>query len=182
MSLPPAPDGADWIGLSDLDLPVGDAVSWATLPSCGAVVLFSGTARDHSAGRVGVEVLEYEAYDEQVAPRLVLLAESLRRRWPDLGRLALWHRTGVVPIGGSSVVVVASAPHRADAFDAARVAIDTLKATLPVWKREVWADGQDWGLDARPVGEVAADGLVLDGVTSGGSVPLTVATGGGPAS
>jgi len=164
VSLAPAPDGADWIGLSAADLPVGDAVTWATLPSCGAVVLFSGTARDHSAGRTGVATLEYEAYDEQVVPRLAALAAALRHRWPDLGRLVLWHRTGVVPLGESSVVVVASAPHRADAFDAARVAIDTLKATLPVWKREVWDGGDDWALDAKPVGEVSADGLVFDGV------------------
>jgi molybdopterin synthase catalytic subunit len=68
--------------------------------------------------------------------------------------VVLLHRTGVVPVGESSVVVVVSAPHRGDAFSAARFCIDTLKATVPIWKREIWRDGESWGLEAQHITEV----------------------------
>jgi molybdopterin synthase catalytic subunit len=148
--------GDTWVGLTDGPVPVGAAADWAVRPECGAVVLFSGTARDHSEGRPGVHRLEYEAYEEQVAPRLTALADEIRVRWPSVGRIVLVHRVGVVPIGESSVVVVVSAPHRADAFAAARFGIDTLKATLPVWKRESWDGGEAWALESHPVGDAAA--------------------------
>jgi molybdopterin synthase catalytic subunit len=139
----------DWVGLSPDPLPLGPATDWAVLPRCGAVVVFSGTARDHSIDRGGVTRLEYEAYDEQAHPRMVAIAGEARARWPELGRLALLHRTGPVPVGESAVVVVASAPHRGAAFDAARFAIDALKATVPIWKRETWDGGESWGLEAQ---------------------------------
>jgi molybdopterin synthase catalytic subunit len=149
------PAGADdWIGLSADPLPLGAAADWAVLPRCGAVVVFSGTARDHSSGREGVHTLEYEAYEEQARPRMEAIAAEARRRWPDLGRLALLHRTGPVPLGTSAVVVVASAPHRGEAFDAARFAIDALKATVPIWKREAWDGGESWGLEAQHLVEL----------------------------
>ena len=149
---PPAHD--DWVGLSPEPLPLGAATDWAVLPRCGAVVVFSGTARDHSAERDGVSRLEYEAYDEQARPRLQAIVDEARVRWPELGRLALLHRTGPVPIGESAVVVVASAPHRAAAFDAASFAIDALKATVPIWKRETWSGGESWGLEAQHLVEL----------------------------
>jgi molybdopterin synthase catalytic subunit len=149
---PPAQD--DWVGLSPEPLPLGAATDWAVLPRCGAVVVFSGTARDHAGDRAGVTRLEYEAYEEQAVPRLEAIAAEARSRWPEIGRLALLHRTGVVPVGESAVVVVASAPHRAAAFEAARFAIDALKATVPIWKREVWDGGESWGLDAQHLVEV----------------------------
>jgi molybdopterin synthase catalytic subunit len=151
----PPHQGDTWVGLTDESVPVGAAADWAVRPDCGAVVLFSGTARDHSEGRPGVHRLEYEAYEEQVAPRLATLADEIRVRWPSVGRIVLVHRVGVVPIGESSVVVVVSAPHRAEAFAAARFGIDTLKATLPVWKRESWDGGEAWALESQPVGDAA---------------------------
>lgn len=144
----------DWVGLSDQPLPVGAATEWAHRPDCGAVVLFSGVARDHSADRLEVEVLEYEAYEEQVSPRLLALAEDARRRWPDVGRLVMLHRIGRLEIGDSAVVVVASAPHRGAAFSAARYCIDALKATIPIWKREKWNEGDTWGLEAQHIRDV----------------------------
>ncbi|MBI2706418.1 MAG: molybdenum cofactor biosynthesis protein MoaE [Actinobacteria bacterium] len=153
-NLDPPPSGDDWIALTDQPLPLPAAAEWAVLPSCGAVVTFSGTARDHAEGREGVERLEYEAYDEHVIPRLREIAAEARRRWPDVGRLVLLHRVGVVPIGASSVFVAASSPHRGSAFEAARFGIDTLKATAPIWKRETWAGGESWGLASQPVTEV----------------------------
>ncbi len=117
-------------------------------------MIFSGSVRDHSEGRPAVSQLEYEAYTEQVEARLADLASAARRQWPGLGRIVLWHRVGVLSIEDITVVVAASAPHRNEAFLAARWCIDTLKSTVPVWKREVWSDGEDWGLDAHPVTEV----------------------------
>jgi molybdopterin synthase catalytic subunit len=125
-------------------------------PDCGGLVLFSGTARDHAEGRPGVQKLEYEAYDEQVVPRLTAVADEARARWPDVGRIALLHRTGPLEIGESAVVVAVSAPHRASAFEAARFCIDTLKRTAPIWKREVWEGGESWGLEAQHIVDVGA--------------------------
>lgn len=138
-------DEDTWIGLSDRPLPVAEASAWAVRPDCGALVLFSGTARDHAPGRDGVYRLDYEAYDEHVVPVLRSVAEQARHRWPVLGRIALLHRVGSLDIGESAVVVAVSAPHRPEAFDAARFCIDTLKETAPIWKRESFAGGEAWG-------------------------------------
>jgi len=143
------PDDLTWVGLTEDVLPVGTVADWAVLPSCGAVVTFTGTARDHAEGRPGVTGLEYEAYESQVEPRFRAIADEARRRWPELGRVAILHRTGPVAIGEASVVVAASAAHRGEAFDAARWCIDSLKETAPIWKRETWEGGESWGLDAR---------------------------------
>ncbi len=130
--------------MTDGALPVADALEWAVLPSCGAVVTFCGTVRDHSEGRDGVTSLEYECYPEHATERLAAVAGSARSRWPGTGRVALLHRVGELSLGEVSVVVVVSAPHRAEAFEAARHCIDTLKATVPIWKREHWSGGSDW--------------------------------------
>jgi molybdopterin synthase catalytic subunit len=148
-----------WIALTEEPLPVDAAYEWAVLPDCGAVVLFSGTVRDHAEGRPGVTSLEYEAYAEQVEPRLQAIADETRQRWPTTGRIALLHRIGKLELRESSVIVVASSPHRGEAFEAARFGIDTLKATVPIWKRETWEGGEDWGLCAHDVGEVGADAV-----------------------
>jgi molybdopterin synthase catalytic subunit len=150
------PEGDTWLGLTPSPLPVADAVAWATRPDCGGLVLFSGTARDHAAGRPHVERLEYEAYESQVVPRLAAVADEARARWPAVGRIALLHRTGVVEIGDAAVVVVVSAPHRAEAFEAARFCIDTLKRSVPIWKRERWSGGESWGLEAQHVVDAGA--------------------------
>jgi molybdopterin synthase catalytic subunit len=151
-----APAGETWLGLSSSPLPVAEAVLWAVRPDCGGLVLFSGTARDHADGRPGVERLEYEAYETQVVPRLRGVADEARVRWPTIGRIALLHRTGVLEVGESAVVVVVSAPHRAEAFEAARFCIDTLKASVPIWKRETWAGGESWGLEAQHIVDAGA--------------------------
>jgi molybdopterin synthase catalytic subunit len=150
---PPA-FGDDWIGLEAEPLPVDAALGWSVRPDCGAQVLFSGTVRDHAEGRPGVSQLEYEAYVDQVKPRLLRIAGEARSRWPALGRIVLLHRIGVLSVGECSVLVVVSSPHRPEAFEAARWCIDTLKATVPIWKRETWEGGVDWGTLAHDVAEV----------------------------
>jgi molybdopterin synthase catalytic subunit len=142
-----------WVRLTDEPLAVGALHDWAVRPNCGAVVLFTWTVRDHADGRPGVSSLEYEAWAEEVEPRLAALAGEARRRWPAIGRVALHHRIGVLGPGEPSVVVAVSTPHRAEAFEAARWCIDRLKASVPIWKRETWAGGEGWGLDATEIEE-----------------------------
>ncbi len=148
------PDGDDWTGLADGPLPVEAASAWVVRPHCGGVVVFTGTARDHSVGRSDVTRLDYEAYEEQVVPRLDEIAAAARQRWPELGRIVLLHRVGEVPLTEAAVIVAVSAPHRAEAFEAARFGIDTLKATVPIWKREDWSEGTSWGREAQHIVDV----------------------------
>jgi molybdopterin synthase catalytic subunit len=107
-------------------------------------VVFTGTVRDHAGDRDGVSSLEYEAYTEQVEPRLAAVAADARRRWSVLGRLAMLHRVGLLGVEEAAVIVAVSAPHRHDAFAAARFCIDTLKETVPIWKKETWGGSQSW--------------------------------------
>lgn len=150
----PVADGDDWVGIATAPLPLDQAPAWAVVPRCGAVVVFAGTVRDHADGRAGVSLLEYEAYEEHAVARLRAVAAEARRRWPELGRVALLHRVGALAVTEVAVLVVVSAPHRAEAFDAGRWCIDTVKATVPLWKRETWTVGSGWGTRAAAVTEV----------------------------
>jgi molybdopterin synthase catalytic subunit len=149
-----------WFALTSDPLSVGEVYDWAVRADCGAVVLFSGTVRDHAeeAGerRDGVTHLEYEAYDEQVLANFRAIADEVRVRWPMVGRIALLHRVGRLELGESSVLAVVSAPHRPEAFTAARFAIDALKAGAPIWKKEEWSGGSSWGTGATVVTEPSA--------------------------
>lgn len=149
-------DAIDRIELVADVIDVADLYSWAVTKSCGAVVLFSGTVRDHADGRHDVTMLAYEAYEEPAERRMRDIAAEMRSRWPDLGRIGIVHRVGLLQLTDSAVVVVVSAPHRPAAFEAARFAIDTLKDSVPIWKRETWAVGSDWGTNARPISDVSA--------------------------
>jgi molybdopterin synthase catalytic subunit len=144
-------EGDNWLELTTEPLPPERALTWVDRPSCGAVACFVGTVRDHAEGRTGVQAIDYEAYTSQVLPRFEAIVAAARGRWPDLGRAVVWHRVGHVDLGEASVVVVVSAPHRAEAFEACRYVIDTLKATAPIWKRETWEGGTGWSLAARPI-------------------------------
>jgi molybdopterin synthase catalytic subunit len=151
---PPEGPTNDWIELSKDELPTAAAMEWAALANCGGVVCFAGTVRDSSEGRPGVTALTYEAYEEQAVVKLQEVADECRRRIPETVRLVLLHRTGRLELTEASVIVVASAPHRGQAFEAARYCIDTLKETVPIWKAEDWEGGSDWALgehEIRPV-------------------------------
>jgi molybdopterin synthase catalytic subunit len=155
--IPPVPpEGDSWLALTSASLPIGPAHDWAVVPSAGAVVLFSGTVRDHAPGRDGVSGLTYEAYEEQVVPKLAEIEAELRTRWPSCRRVGLLHRVGDLDVGESSVVVVVSAPHRPDAFAAARFGIDALKATVPIWKKETWPGGEEWSPAATDLVDAAS--------------------------
>lgn len=108
----------------------------------GAVALFLGTVRDENRGRKVLR-LEYQAYEEMARLEMERVGEQARERFP-ISRLAIAHRTGTLEIGDVSVAVAVAAPHRAEALEACRFVIDTLKRTVPVWKKETFEGGEVW--------------------------------------
>jgi molybdopterin synthase catalytic subunit len=114
----------------------------------GAVCLFLGVVRNENRGRRVVR-LEYEAYEEMALPLMEEIVEETRRRFP-VGEVRLVHRLGRLEIGDASVAVAVASPHRDEAFAACRFAIDTLKAKVPIWKKEHYADGTAWLEGERP--------------------------------
>jgi molybdopterin synthase catalytic subunit len=148
--------GDDWVALTTDTLPVDEVVRWAVRPERGALAMFLGTVRDHAEGRAGVTSLEYEAYAEVATGRMAAIAAAARDRWGQVGRIALLHRTGLLGVTDASVLVAVAATHRGEAFDAARWCIDTLKETVPIWKRETWEGGVDWGTCAHDLGDAPA--------------------------
>jgi len=108
-------------------------------PECGAVVTFLGTVRDLTGDKV-TTALEYEAYPGMAEKKLAEIEAETRARWP-IGDIMMVHRVGHLAVGEISVAVAVSCPHRHQAFDACRHAIDRLKEIVPIWKKENWADG-----------------------------------------
>jgi molybdopterin synthase catalytic subunit len=138
--IPPVSGGAFLLSAEPLDL--GRVVAEVSSDDAGAVATFVGTVRRQSRGREVVR-LEYEAFEEMAEPMLRGLAAELTEKH-GLCEVAIHHRVGAVDIGDASVVIAVSAPHRAAALDACREAIDTLKETIPLWKKEIYADGEEW--------------------------------------
>ena len=117
-----------------------------TAPADGALCLFVGVVRNENRGRSVVR-LEYQAYEEMALPLMQQIARETRERFP-VTAVRLVHRLGSLAIGEASVAVAVASPHRAEAFAACRFAIDTLKAQVPIWKKELYADGSAWLDDA----------------------------------
>ena len=151
--IPPVSGGA--FRLSEAPLSVDAAVAEVTSPSAGAIATFAGTTRARSRGR-DVLRLEYEAYEGMAEAEMERIAQELLDRY-ELTHVAIHHRVGVVGIGETSVVIAVSAPHRADALAACKDAIDTLKVRVPLWKKEIYADGSIWvGSEAQYQAEARA--------------------------
>lgn len=138
--IPPVSGGDFLISAQPLD--VAAVIAEADDDEAGAVASFVGTVRRHSRGRTVLH-LEYEAFEEMAEPMLRALAEQLTAKH-GLSRVAIHHRVGRVEIGEPSVVIAVSAPHRAAALDACKEAIDTLKETIPLWKKEFYEGGEEW--------------------------------------
>jgi len=111
-------------------------------PQCGAIATFVGSVRNHSNGK-NVLYLEYEAYPKMAEAKLVQIKDEVYGRW-DIHRIAMVHRIGRLEIGEPSVMIVVSAEHRRPALEACRYAIDRLKEIVPIWKKEVFQDGEVW--------------------------------------
>lgn len=120
----------------------GELIEAAGDPGAGAICTFLGVVRDNNLGR-GVNYLEYEAYPDMAVPAMQRIADEIRERW-DVIQVVMVHRVGRLEIGEASVGIAVSSPHRAEAFEACHYAIDRLKASVPIWKKEVWADGEEW--------------------------------------
>ncbi|MCJ8165054.1 molybdenum cofactor biosynthesis protein MoaE [Pontibacter sp. E15-1] len=123
-----------------LDIPA--CINWVMSPQSGGIDVFIGTVRDATQGKPVLR-LEFEAYVPMAMREMTKLAEQALEKWP-LHKVLLHHRTGVLPIGDVPVVIAVSAAHRAAAFDACRFLIDTLKQTVPIWKKEIFEDGEVW--------------------------------------
>jgi len=121
----------------------------------GAVSVFLGVARKYSRGREVVH-LEYEAYPEMAEKKMAEIGDELRIKF-GAERVAILHRTGVLQIGEASVAIAVATPHRREAFAACQYAIDRLKEIVPIWKKEVWSDGQQWiGWEGHAPADLAA--------------------------
>jgi len=112
-------------------------------PSAGAVSTFIGTTRNSFQGKE-VRYLEYEAYDGMAEQEMAVIGTGIAERWPAITGIAIAHRIGRVDVGEASVMIAISAPHRREALEACAFGIDRLKKTLPVWKKEVFEDGEVW--------------------------------------
>eukprot|EP00898_Chlorokybus_atmophyticus_P006409 jgi/Chlat1/676/Chrsp104S01278 len=139
-------DGADSAVVTVAPLSLDAAVARVQDPTAGAVATFTG--RDTFEGK-RVLRLEYEAYAPMAARKMIEICQQMRSKWSGLVKIAMSHRTGPVAIGESSVLIAVSSAHRADALEAARFAIDELKATVPVWKKEFYEDGSVWKENAE---------------------------------
>ena len=145
---PPVSGGAggsdqDWIEVTTEPLServVAQAVEHA---GAGALALFSGVVRNQTGGR-RVKFLEYEAHGPMAVAKMREIGRAIRARWPIVSRVALVHRIGRLEIGESSVMIAVSSPHRGEAFEACRFAIDPLTETVPIWKKEHFEDGEVW--------------------------------------
>lgn len=138
--IPPVSGGA--FRLSDEPLSIERAASEVASDDAGAIATFVGTTRARSRGRDVIR-LEYEAYEGMAEAEMERIAKELVERH-DVLAVAIHHRVGPVEIGETSVVIAVAAPHRAAAFDACREAIDTLKQTVPLWKKELYVGGEEW--------------------------------------
>jgi molybdopterin synthase catalytic subunit/molybdopterin converting factor small subunit len=138
--IPPVSGGA--FLLSEEPLSLDAVVAEVASDDAGAIATFTGTTRVRSRGRT-VTHLEYEAYPGMAERVMADLAATLKHKY-DLCEVAIHHRVGHVGIGETSVVIAVSAPHRADALAACKEAIDTLKETVPLWKKEVYEGGEEW--------------------------------------
>ena len=124
-------------------LTVDTIVAQLADPAMGAVVTFVGVVRCETGGRE-VLYLEYEAYPEMAEQVLEQIADEVRSRWPEIRDVAIVHRVGRLEIGETAVVIALSAAHRAQLFDALHYTIDRVKEIAPIWKKEVWTDGEEW--------------------------------------
>jgi molybdopterin synthase catalytic subunit len=140
--LPPVSGGSGTCTLSEHPLDPAEVSARVEGPDAGGVVVFVGAVREHARGHQ-IRFLEYEAYPAMAEREMERIAAEACTRWPG-SRVAIAHRVGHLEVGELAVVVAGAAPHRAEAFEACRFAIDTLKERVPIWKKEVATDGAYW--------------------------------------
>jgi len=140
--LPPVSGGSERAWIDTQRLSMDALLAEVTAPTMGGVVTFTGVVRNQARG-AEIDHLEYESYAPMAERELRKITDAVAARWPQV-RLALAHRVGRLEIGDAAVMIAVAAPHRAEAFEACRFAIDTLKKTVPIWKKEFATSGAYW--------------------------------------
>ncbi len=140
--LPPVSGGASRCSISQKPLDVMEVIARVSGDDAGGISTFLGAVRDRSQGH-DIDHLEYEAYPEMAVQEMEKIADEAAEKWPGV-RVAIAHRVGRLDIGDLAVVIAAAGPHRAEAFESCRFAIDVLKERVPIWKKEVATDGEYW--------------------------------------
>ncbi|RVU00648.1 molybdenum cofactor biosynthesis protein MoaE [Mucilaginibacter limnophilus] len=130
------------IKILDTPLDVAGCIDWVMSPDAGGIDVFVGTVRNATKGKPVVR-LEFEAYEPMAIKELEKITQQSFAKWP-LIRVLVHHRIGILSVGEVPVVIAVSAAHRDAAFDACRYIIDTLKQTVPIWKKEIFEDGEVW--------------------------------------
>jgi molybdopterin synthase catalytic subunit len=134
--------------ITEQPLSLDDVAARVSRANCGAITTFAGVVRGATVtqdGLRGTDFLDYEAYAEMAEQMLARIGAEIKEQWPKVEAVSILHRIGRCEIGEASVVIAVTTPHRGDGcFDACRYAIERLKAVVPIWKQENWADGQVW--------------------------------------
>ena len=130
------------IQISAMTLDVQQCIDWVISPECGGIDVFIGTVRNATQGKPVLR-LEFEAYEKMALSEFNKIAQLAFEKWP-VQKIAIHHRVGVLQVGEIPVVIAVAAAHRDAAFEACRYIIDTLKQTVPIWKKEIFEDGEVW--------------------------------------
>jgi molybdopterin synthase catalytic subunit len=150
--IPPVSGGAGlfWLTPDALEPRHQEMVDLVRRDESGAVIVFYGVVRNHHEGR-RVLRLEYEAHETMALRKMEEVAAEVRRRFPDVAEVGIWHRTGTLQIGEASLLVALSSPHRQEGFEACLWAVDRIKEVVPVWKKEHFAEGDAAWVPGHPV-------------------------------
>jgi molybdopterin synthase catalytic subunit len=144
--IPPVSGGGDapvpLCRLTHDPIDANELIAAVWTPADGAVCTFHGIVRENSRNRT-VRYLEYDAYPAMAEKKMAEILDEVAAKWPKQ-RAAIVHRLGVVPLGESSVVIAVASPHRGESFEACRYVIDRVKEVVPIWKKEVFTDGEEW--------------------------------------
>lgn len=130
------------VHISESPLDVNEVSSLVQSPSCGAIDIFVGTVRNQTKGK-SVQRLDFESYIPMALKEMQKIGEAAASKWP-VDKIAIYHRVGTLQIGEVAVIIAVSTPHRKASFEACQYAIDTLKETVPIWKKEIFEDGEVW--------------------------------------
>ncbi|MEO8885993.1 MAG: molybdenum cofactor biosynthesis protein MoaE [Mucilaginibacter sp.] len=130
------------IKITDIPLNATNCIDWIMSPQAGGIDVFIGTVRNATKGKTVLK-LEFESYQEMAIKQMEKIAEQAFNKWP-VQKILIHHRTGVLQVGEIPVIIAVAAAHRDAAFDACRYIIDTLKQTVPIWKKEFFEDGEVW--------------------------------------
>uniref|UniRef100_A0A8C8R700 Molybdopterin synthase catalytic subunit n=1 Tax=Pelusios castaneus TaxID=367368 RepID=A0A8C8R700_9SAUR len=133
----------DFIKLNYEKLSTDEVSELVISPFCGAVSLFIGTTRNNFEGKKVIH-LEYEAYAPMAETEMKKICRDIRQKWPSVKHIAMHHRLGLVPVAEASVIVGISSPHRVESLEAVQYCINTLKATVPIWKKEIYEEEHSW--------------------------------------